>query len=296
MNTNEYLQKALAAQTLGDDSEELKALQAHRADVEALLREELNDCSPTIRYAGSKAKGTMIRESYDLDIICYFQHGDTKAGATLEEVYNNTKSALSKSYFVDPKQSALRLRGLAGEHLDFHVDVVPGRFTDDTMGDAYIYKAGADKCRLKTNINVHVEHVKASGVRDAIRLMKLWNVRNNIGLKNFVLELAVIKLLKNKKSASLSTQLEHVWTEFRDNIDNLTVEDPANPEGNDLSGALSSAKAALKTAASFTLSVIEASGWQTVFGVVEDDSEAENLARLRRVAAGVPVPSRPWCE
>lgn len=296
MNTNEYLQKVLSAQTLGQDSDELKALQQHRADVEAVLRQEFKDCSPTIRYAGSKVKETMIRESYDLDIICYFRHDDTKAGATLEDIYNNTKAALAKSYYVEPKQSALRLKGLEAEHPDFHVDVVPGRFTDDTKGEAYIYQAGADKCRLKTNIDVHVAHVKDSGVTDAIRLIKLWKVRHGIALKNFVLELAVIKLLKNKKSSTFSAQLEHVWTEFRDNIDNLSVEDPANPEGNDLSVALASAKAVLKSKASSTLSVIQSSGWQAVFGAVQDDSEAEDLARLRRVAAGATVSSKPWCE
>jgi hypothetical protein len=275
MNTNEYLQKILAAQTLGTDSEELKALQEHRADVEALLRKEFKDCSPTIRYGGSKAKGTMIRESYDLDLICYFPHDDTKAGATLEDIYNNTKRALSKSYVVEPKQSAIRLKGLDTDHYnqDFHIDVVPGRFTDEDKSDAYLYQAAGEKKRLKTNLDVHIEHVRDSGVTDAIRL---------------------IKLLESKKSSSLSAQLEHVWKEFRDNIDDLTVKDPANPEGNDLSEALNSAKAVLQSTASQTLSVIASAGWEVVFGTVASESESNKLARLRGAAASVAVQSKPW--
>jgi hypothetical protein len=48
---------------------------------------------------------------------------------------------LAKSYFVEPKGSALRLKGCGPENLgvDFHIDVVPGRFTDETKTDAYLF-------------------------------------------------------------------------------------------------------------------------------------------------------------
>ena len=56
-------------------------------------------------------------------------------------------------------------------------------------------------------------------------------------IRTFVLELAAIKLLDGKKNKSISTQMEHFWTELRDNSANLSVEDPANPNGNDLPSA-----------------------------------------------------------
>lgn len=298
MSTNDYLKKVLASQTLADGSSELKALQEHRADVEELLRDHFTDCSPTIRYGGSKAKGTMIKESYDLDIISYFPHDDTAAGKTLEDIYNNTKSALQKKYLVDPKTSALRLKDAdpTRKGIDFHIDVVPGRFTDDTKSDAFLYQSGGEKNRLKTNIDVHIEHVKGSGVTDAIRLTKLWKVRNGIEFKHFVLELSVIKLLEGRKKWDLESQLVHIWTEFSDNIDELTVEDPANPEGNDLSGALDAARDSLRSVARRTLAVIESSGWEAVFGAVDEDSDEDKRASLRRVAAAVAAPTRPWAS
>lgn len=296
MKTNEYLAKVLASQTLGDDSAEMKALQGRRADVEALLRNRFDDCSPTIRYGGSKVKGTMIRESYDLDVICYFPHDDTGAGETLEDIYNNTRDALQQKYFVEAKTSALRLKDADPKQLgvDFHIDVVPGRFTDDTKSDAFLYQADSDKQRLKTNLDVHIDYVRDSGVTDAIRLIKLWKVRNAIILKHFVLDLAVIKLLTEKKKSDITAQLEHVLIEFRDNIDELTVEDPANPEGNDLSGALNEAKESLKSVARRTLALIESSGWEAVFGPVDEKKEAEKTEALRRAAAAVVTPTRPW--
>lgn len=297
MTTNEYLQKVLNAQTIAEDSEEIEALRQHRAEVESVLREHFDDCSPTIRYGGSKAKGTMIRASYDLDIICYFPHDDTAAGETLEDIYNNVRTALEMKYLVEAKTSALRLKHADREYLgvDFHIDVVPGRFTDVSKTDTFLYQEGAEKKRLKTNIDVHIEHVRDSGVTDAIQLVKLWKVRNGLTLKHFVLELAVIKLLSEKKNKSLSAQLEHIWTELRDNIDDLVVEDPANPSGNDLTDVLDAARENLRWAARQTLELIETSGWEAVFGAIEKKVSVQTTERLRRVAASVVVPTRPWC-
>jgi len=63
MSTNEYLQKVLKSQKLEND--ELEALKKNRGEVEKVLRDKFGS-GPTIRYGGSKAKGTMIRDSYDL--------------------------------------------------------------------------------------------------------------------------------------------------------------------------------------------------------------------------------------
>lgn len=297
MTTNEYLTKVLRAQTLEEGSEELKALQERRAEVEKHIRTAFEKSSPTIRYGGSKAKGTMIREAYDLDVISYFANGDTGAGETLEDIYNNVKEALGKHYFVIPKASALRLTDLfpANRGVDFHIDVVPGRFTDDSKTDAYLYLSTGEKGRLKTNLDLHIEHVRDSGVTDAIRLVKLWKVRNGIGLKCFVLELLVIELLQDKKNVGLASQLEHIWTELRDGIEDVSVDDPANPTGNDLSELLNdSVKAELASVARRTLSLIEDSGWEAVFGPVEEKTVTDKKENLIRAVAAVVAPSKPW--
>jgi hypothetical protein len=297
MTANDYLAKVLAAQTLADDSEELKALQERRAEIEKVLRDHFEDCSPTIRYGGSKAKGTMIKEAYDLDLICYFPHDDTSAGETLEDIYNNTRKALDARYLVEPKASALRVKdgkpstGAA----DFHIDVVPGRFTDDSKGDAFLYQSSGEKKRLKTNLGIHIKHVKESGVTDAIRLLKLWKARDGLGIRTFVLELLVVKLLKGKPGSGLATQLEDVWTEFRDNVEALSVEDPANPTGNDLSELLNAVvRSELSTVARRTLKLIEDSGWEAVFGTVEEKGDREKREGLRRAAAAVVTRTKPW--
>lgn len=299
MTTTEYLTEVLKLQNLADDSQELKDLQTHRADVEKLLRSAFPDSSPTIRYGGSRAKATLIKESYDLDVISYFPSDETAAGSSLKEIYDNVSKALQKKYAVTPKNSSLRIFNLDAKvaYRDFHIDVVPGRYVDDSKSDCFIHQNNADKERMKTNLDVHIAHVKDSGVTDAIRLLKLWKVRKAISLKQFVWELLVIDLLKSKKSSSLENQLKHVWTTIRDAKDPINVEDPANPSGNDLSSVISDAWPLLKSFADSTLRMIENSGWESVFGSVKRaESVTARVTSLTQAAGAASVKSSPWAR
>jgi hypothetical protein len=300
--SDQYLKDVLKSQNLADDSEQLKALRDHRSDVEAILRKKFEKSSPTIRYGGSVAKGSLIVESYDLDVICYFKHDDAIAGETLKDIYYNSKAALENDYLIEEKPSALRLksRDINKWGTDFHIDVVPGRYTDDEESDTFLYQSSGEKCRLKTNLNVHIAHVKDSGVIDAIRLMKLWRVRTGLAVtvKNFALELLTIKLLEEKKDVALTEQLKYIWTKLRDDPNSLSIEDPANPEGNDLSELVNDAvRQALASVASSMLTVIENSGWEVVFGSVEEGKNNESKSSaLRQAAATVVTPSKPWAR
>lgn len=280
MSDQKYLEDILESQTLDPDGQEMKDLRAHRADVEKLLRKKFEKCSPTIRYGGSKAKGTMIREAYDLDMTCYFDRDESGAGDTLQEIYENVETALADDYLVTRKPSALRLksRDLSQWATDFHIDVVPGRFIDEKNEDVFLYRSSGEKGRQKTNLDVHIEHVKNSGVTDAIRLEKLWRARNFLSVRHFVLELLTIELLKGKKSLGLPEQLKHVWTELRDNVDDITIEDPANPTGNDLSELFNATvRQELSSTARRTLELIEKSGWEAVFGPVPEKSSKSRV-------------------
>jgi hypothetical protein len=291
MTPSEYLEAILREQTLAPGGPELKALQQHRKDVEQLLRKAFGN-SPVIREGGSKAKGTMIKVAYDLDLTCYFPHEEDDAGQSLKEIYENVEKILANNYRVIRKGSAVRLMDPDGQ-TDFHIDVVPGRFVDGEEGDVFLYCSSGDKERLKTNLHVHIAHVRDSGVVDAIRLMKLWRERNAINVKTFVLELLTIKLLQGKKQKKLSDQLLHVWEQLRDNVQDLAIEDPANPEGNDLSELFSGAvRAQLSSTSGRTVQTIEQSGWEGVFGKVETE-KSERVEALKRISV-VSAPAKPW--
>lgn len=293
MKPNEYLKALLDSQTLEEDGEELENLRERRDEVETLLRDELGKAKPTIRYAGSHAKGTMNLDSYDLDLTFYVPNDNDEAGKTIAEVYESVRAVLAEAYSLEVKASAIRLRSQDG--VDFHVDVVPGRYVDDEKADVFLHRTTGEKERIKTNLDVHIAHVRDSGVTDAIRLVKLWRNRNGLAtvFKTFVLELATIKLLEGKQSEDLSTQLHHVLTKFRDDIDDLTVEDPANPTGNDLSEVFNeNVKAQVRQVATSSLESYEDSGWEGVLGPLPID-ESEREEAVKRAIGGT-RPSKPW--
>ena len=144
-----------------------------------------------------------------------------------------------------------------------------------------------------------MDHVRDSGVRDAIRLVKYWRERNGIEIKTFVLEIIVIETLKDKKDRKLQTQLQHIWTEFRDNSASLSAKDPANPEGNDLAAFLSEdIKTQLRQVSEKTLKQVDDGQWENTFGKV---TAKENNTRTSALAAAISSratgqPHKPYAE
>ncbi|MGB8703023.1 MAG: hypothetical protein WCD18_26705, partial [Thermosynechococcaceae cyanobacterium] len=246
-----------------------------------------------------------IQESYDGDMTCYFSCDEVEAGKTLEELHESVKKALEDDYSIEVKASALRVRAKHDWNNDLHIDVVPGRYIDETKLDVFLHRTTGNKQRLKTNLQTHIDHIKDSGVRDAIRLIKLWKVRNGIvSAKTFVLELLVIKLLEKEKSLDLSLQLQHIWAKFRDAADSLSVEDPANAN-NDLKPSLDQCRLLLSSAASTTLWQIENKGWEAVFGKIleEDNDQVGNISTeeirsnaLQSAVSSVQIETKLWCH
>jgi hypothetical protein len=291
MTINEYLQATLKLQELPENSTEWKTLITRKKEVEQALRDGFPKTPMTVRYGGSRAKGTLIKESYDLDIVCYLANDDMSAGETLKDIYGNTAEVLGKTYVVLRKKTALRIRDQ--RQVDFHIDVVPGRFTDDKMSDCFLYQQGGDRERLKTNLDTHIRHVRESGLLDAVRLLKLWKVRKALQVCQFPFELLVLELLADFKNKSLTGQLTHVWTELRDTQKPMVVKDPAN-SANDLTPMLAGGIwAELNFVAGSTLETIERGGWETVFGKL--GSTEERAVGLKVAAATVAEPTKPWC-
>src|SRR5262249_31033717 len=127
-----------------------------------------------------------------------------------------------------------------------------------------------DKDRLKTNLEVHISHIRDSGCTDVIKLAKLWRTRNDIRMKTFPLELLVIEVLDADNSGNLEAQFTRVLEAFADDIDSPSIEDPANSSGNDLSSCLTDElRDQLANTARDTLDTVEGEGWEAVFGKIE---------------------------
>ncbi len=251
MTNQEYLESLLNSQRLSKT--ELDNLQTLRARIEAVLGSLSG--SPRFYYAGSYGKDTIIRENYDLDVVAYWP---SDCSYTLKDIFYGVGEVLKRQWtYVNPKTVAWEIPFQGG----FHIDVVPGRAIDSTFKYANLYRRDKDSS-LKTSIKVHIDTVRDSGRREAIRLMKLWKVRKKVPFKTFILELMTIEGCKGKSLSELEPQLNDAFQYIRDNIVNARVVDPANTN-NVISDDISTAdKLTIKAAAR---AAIDARSWRDVF-------------------------------
>ena len=165
-------------------------MQTNRVEVEKVLRAAFPAASATIRYGGSKAKGTLIREFMTSTSRSTSPTATTRPARRSRPSSRTSHNALARYYFLEPRTSALRLRS-RDRRSDLHIDVVPGRFTDDSKTDCFLHQENGEKDRLKTKFDVHIAHIRDSGVVDTLRLLKLWRVHHRLQVKQFAFELSV---------------------------------------------------------------------------------------------------------
>ncbi len=296
MTIDKYLQNLLATQDLSEKQE--KDIQTHKAEVTSFLRTEFGN-EPVIKYAGSKEKGTMISDRYDLDIVCYFPSSDNRS---LKEIREDVANRLAEKYLLNHKASAERILDLKGSEspVDFHIDVVPGRFIENTK-DVFLHVAYGDKERMQTNLKVHISHIKDSGCVPIIRLVKLWAYRNNVNIKTFVLELFVVKVLSGyKDKGDLRKGFLKTLEEFKNNFSSTQLIDPANTN-NIVSQLISDIeKGLIIDAAKKTFDNIfeseDISKWQDAF--VDTTIQSSNVSPLAAgasyIVGGSFKPNKPW--
>ena len=205
-------------------------LRMQRDRIERQLRTGIRG-TPKAYYGGSYAKNTMIRASYDLDIVLYWP---SDSPFSLENLYRTAKGVLDSNWrTVVEKKVGLELP-FEG---DFHIDVIPGKFSSKDENYAYLYNSKTGG-RFQTSIYVQVDYVKESRRQDVIKLMKLWKKRKNVPIKTFILEICVIEGCKGYDRSKLEPQLLAAFRYLRDNIQNTRMLDPANSNNiisNDLS-------------------------------------------------------------
>lgn len=252
MTVQEYLQGLLKQQNLTE--QELNVLRNLRDSVQTLLSQL--EGNPRFYYAGSYGKKTIIRERYDLDVVIYWPR---TTNYTIEGIYNGVGTQLKKEWkFVNPKTVSWEIPFKEG----FHVDVVPGRALADDYKEANLYRTDTGTT-LKTSIKTHIDTVRDSGRRDAIRLLKLWRERKKVPFKkSFLLEIMTIEGCKGSPYTDLSSQVLSALCYIRDNIESAQVKDPANGN-NSLSDDISAQdKRLIKSAAQ---TAVNARQWSEVF-------------------------------
>jgi hypothetical protein len=228
MTANSYLASLLSQQSLTDA--EMNALRNLRDRIQTQL--SVLEGSPRFYYAGSFGKKTMIRERYDLDIAMYWPNSVTY---TVEGIYDAVGKVLKQNWqYVNSKTVSWELPFEGG----FHIDIVPGRAIDGSFREANLFRTDT-KTTLKTSLKVHIDYVRDSGRRDAIRLLKLWREKNKVPFKkSFLLEVITIAGCSGQSFDDLGIQVQRALEHIRSSILTCNVADPANTN-NSLSDDLS---------------------------------------------------------
>lgn len=221
MTNEEYLRGLLGAQNLTVG--EIATLRSLRDTIQGQL--SVLRGNPRFYYGGSYGKDTIIRASYDLDLVVYWPDD---CGYALRAIFDAVGEQLGKHWnHVDPKNVAWTLPFDGG----FHVDVVPGRALDAAFKYAKLYLSKSDSS-LQTSIKVHIDFVRKSQRRDLVRLLKLWKTRRNVPVKSFVLEILGIEGASGISVTHLECQLVAALKHIRDRIEGSTIVDPANSNNN----------------------------------------------------------------
>lgn len=201
--------------------QQVDGLRAVRDELKGILETGWKTQDPRIFYGGSYAKGTMIRESFDLDLVVYFPHSKK---FSVRAFYEGVERRL-RDNGLNParKNVALRLHYRSG----FHVDVVPGRATDKSFTYANLYSA-EDQIPKRTNVKLHVDNVRKSEHLDVIKLLKLWRQRKNVSISSFALDILALRALTASRNESLGNRLDDVLHYIRNTMLQIKLVDPAN--------------------------------------------------------------------
>jgi len=283
MTANEYLNQLLEDYKLSDDEKE--EIKTKRDEVKEKLESHFGSKIVKIKYSGSISKKTAISSSKDIDIAVHFKKD---AFDTLEKMYDSVYEFLEGEY-DNPRKQNVSI-GLEDEN----VDVVPGRRLDEdtSNNDVKLYRRDTGTS-LKTNLETHKNHIKESGCRKIIRLMKIWKYRNDLKFKSFALELLVIKALDGFEGTSLKDKTKKVLEYIEENIETVELIDPANSSNNVSDSIKSINKKRMKLKAKSCLAYLdgiesgdetELSAWKKVYN---DDTTEDTTNESKFSLSGI---------
>jgi hypothetical protein len=219
-----------------------------------LIKKRLKD-EVTIYYGGSKERGTLLRVKPDLIMGIYWPEESDK---TLEEIHALVGKSLKKKW---SKTTAKNIGWNVMYKEDFYFSVIPGKIINSKTQKAIFYWESAEEL-LETSLKLQDEYIKENDRGNIVRLLKLWKLRKNIPISDFILELMCINACKGINRNEIEKQASRMFNFIYDNIEKLNVYDPVNEE-NLVSNMMDNmSKEKTKKIA---LSALQADNWGKVF-------------------------------
>lgn len=185
-----------------------------------VIAEWAGNCLCETKISGSRAKGTAIDLSTDLDLFISLSSNTSN---TLKEVYNSLYNWVTSKGIEARKQNVSIGITYGGQK----IDLVPAKRQGQYGNDHSLYRSKADTW-TKTNIDTHISRVNKSGRRNEIIALKVWRENHRLEFPSIYLETLVIDALSGKSSSNTADNFLFLLRHIRDNICSLRVVDPAN--------------------------------------------------------------------
>jgi hypothetical protein len=103
----------------------------------------------------------------------------------------------------------------------------PGPAQDGLSNDHSLYRRKA-KTWTKTNVQRHINLVKAGNRIPETKLTKLWRNQWSLDFPSFYLEMSVIEAMRHSPNVALSKRMIKIMEYLRDDFPNARFVDPAN--------------------------------------------------------------------
>lgn len=186
------------------------------------VKEWSNGCLEKIYVSGSRAKGTAIKGSSDIDFLISLK---ATTNNTLEEIYNSLyEKLLGKNYSIRKQNVSLGVN-----YQGYNIDLVPAKKHSGNTNNhsLYCYKR---KSWTQTNIQKHINYVINSGRINEIKIIKIWTKLHNLDFPSIYLEHVVIEALKNKNKSEdyLGRNVISVFQFIIDNLLTAKIVDISN--------------------------------------------------------------------
>ena len=172
------------------------------------------------QLSGSRAKGTAITLSSDLDIFISISSASI---GTLSEIYNSLYNYFNSLNIQCRKQNV----SIGVNYQNKKVDLVPGKRQHNYGDDHSLYKSKQGTW-TQTNITTHITTIRNSNRAVEIMSTKIWRERHNLDFPSMFLELAVIEATKNRNYGDFDNNFWEVLKWLSVNITSARIIDPAN--------------------------------------------------------------------
>jgi hypothetical protein len=160
--------------------------------VTAVIRRWAGTQLRQISWSGSYVKGTAVSGFTDVDLFISL---NSNTSGTLQELFNALHAWMRDNGYPNARKQNVSIHV---NHQGVEVDLVPGVHHGDGSGNHWLFVNRSGRERIQSNIDRHINLVRASGKQQQIRALKIWRQNHNLDFPSFYLELVVLEALRGQ--------------------------------------------------------------------------------------------------